>query len=201
MENLARATADEKVECSVLRELERCRIPAIKEKGQGEVPYRHIGKLGDFTFRRAWGYWVVKGPVPIEVAKELYDDVVGRTDIRVDGHCGCPAPELPWVTYYDKQGRKLYKLKKPDEQKREEALLDKWSNEDWRTKYTFVEDPAAVAVQAVVEMYHIDTEQGLRIFVNFINPACRAGHTVARVLIYYGLIAQMHCLPCADAQD
>ena len=35
----------------------------------------------------------------------------------------------------------------------------------------------------------------------FINPAYRAGHTVARVLIYYGLITQIHCLPCADAQD
>ena len=40
-----------------------------------------------------------------------------------------------------------------------------------------------------------------RIFVNFINPAYRAGHTVVRVLIHYSLITQIHCLPCADAQD
>lgn len=171
MENLARAPdANEyqrrQVERSVLRELERCRIPAIEETARGEVPSQHMGKLGDFTFRRAWYYWVVHGPVPLEVAKELHEDIVGRTDIRVDGHCGCPAPEYPWVKYYDEQGRQIYKLKEADEQAREEALLDKWSKEDWRAKCTFAEDPAAVAVRSVVERYHIDSELGLRIFVD-----------------------------------
>ena len=170
MQNLARATdANDyqrtQVEQTVLRELKRCRIPAIEQLAQGEVPYKHVGKLGDFMFERAWYYWVVYGPVPLYVAKELYEDVVGVTDIRVSGHCGCPPPELPWIHCYDEQGRKLTKLKDAQEQATEEAMLDR-IHPNWRDEYVYVEDPENVAVRSVVEDYHIDSELGLRIFVD-----------------------------------
>lgn len=143
MENLARAlnspdSVREDVARSVVSELERCGIPVqAADPGRDEVPYQHIGKLGAFTFLRAWCYWVVRGPVPLEVAKELYADRIGKTDIRVAGHCGCPPPEYPWVAYFAADGRRIYS-----------------------------DNPAAEAVRAVVESYHIDTELGLYVFVN-----------------------------------
>jgi hypothetical protein len=35
----------------------------------------------------------------------------------------------------------------------------------------------------------------------FVNLAYRAGYAVVRVLFYYGVTAQIHCLPGADTQD
>jgi hypothetical protein len=49
--------------------------------------------VASFRFRRAWYYWMVSGYVPLNVAMEMYADPVGKKDIRVDGHCGCPSPD------------------------------------------------------------------------------------------------------------
>jgi hypothetical protein len=53
---------------------------------------------GTFKFERAWSYWVVNGPVSVELAWELYNDTRGRHDVRVAGHCGCPEPVAPWTS-------------------------------------------------------------------------------------------------------
>lgn len=84
-------------------ELRRARIPSerLGAHTRDEVPYLVIGRLGSIEFRRSWTYWVARGPVPIDIARQLYADPVGRTDIRVDGHCGCPAPEPPWTDVID----------------------------------------------------------------------------------------------------
>lgn len=55
------------------------------------------GRLGPFTFKRAWTYYTVKGPVPLAVAEEMYADPVGRAAVRVAGHCAAPPPVAPWV--------------------------------------------------------------------------------------------------------
>lgn len=84
-------------------ELRRADIPlviATKPNG-GEVDTRVTGKLGDIGFRRAWIYWAVRGFVPIEMAREMYADPIGRRAVRVAGHCGCPPPDEwseRWVT-------------------------------------------------------------------------------------------------------
>ncbi len=90
MENLA---GDKYCDTKIRRELERARIP-VKEvtRAHTEVPYSLIGVLGDFQFHRAWYYWVVEGPVGLEVAEKMYEDPVGHTDIRVGGDAGCPPP-------------------------------------------------------------------------------------------------------------
>ena len=62
----------------------------------GEVPATLCGQFGKFKFRRAWTYWVVDGPVPLNIAKELYSDPVGKKYVRVMGHCGCPDP-IEWA--------------------------------------------------------------------------------------------------------
>ena len=73
-----------------------------KWRPKSEVPYHIIGNLGDgkVIFRRAWYYWMVKCRVPLKVANKLYEDPIGKIDIRVVGHCGCPAPKK-WVENID----------------------------------------------------------------------------------------------------
>jgi len=77
------------------RELKVCRIDPVEhtENVPGEVPTNLTGKLGPFEFHRAWYYWIVKGPVPLNVARKLYADPAGRYDVRAGGHCGCVEPE------------------------------------------------------------------------------------------------------------
>jgi hypothetical protein len=92
MKNLA---GNNNCDTFIKKELKLAGVPVVHVyfEHPHEVPFTVIGKLGDFTFRRAWYYWVVNGPVPMSVAIELYNNPIGRKDIRVDGHCGCPAPD------------------------------------------------------------------------------------------------------------
>jgi hypothetical protein len=96
MQNLAG-----KVDCDVfiLEELYKAGVCIVEhpEPLRREVPASLTGVMGKFTFARAWYYWVVEGPVPLSVAKILYDHPRGREDVRVAGHCGCPPPEK-WAT-------------------------------------------------------------------------------------------------------
>lgn len=89
----------------ISEELRRSMIPieSYTPDRRYEVPSLLIGRLGAITFRRAWTYWIATGPVPLDVAYRLYEDPIGRTDIRVEGHCGCPAPVHPWVSIVDGQ--------------------------------------------------------------------------------------------------
>lgn len=55
------------------------------------VPSDAYGHLSMWSFTRAWYYWVAKGPgLPLEVAEKLH--ATHGTQVRVDGHCGCPSP-------------------------------------------------------------------------------------------------------------
>jgi len=67
-----------------------------------ETNFLNLAKdLFRYKFIRAWTYWICSGPVPLVVAKELYSNIIGKYSIRVDGHCGCPPPEDPWLKPYD----------------------------------------------------------------------------------------------------
>jgi len=82
-------------------ELELAGIDILEHNSRGEVPYKHIGCLGNgsFTFKRAWTYWMVSGDVPMDIANELYANPIGKETIRVNGHCGCPSPSKgTWKT-------------------------------------------------------------------------------------------------------
>ena len=81
-------------------------IPSISiEKTNTEVPYSFIGKIGNWTFKRAWNYWVAetdstKNGLILSKALELHykknpidkTQIMG-TSIRSGGHCGCPSPD------------------------------------------------------------------------------------------------------------
>lgn len=59
--------------------------------GNGEVKTAVLGDLHGWTFKRAWYYWVCKGPgIEVGAAEQLHAQH-GST-VRVDGHCGCPSP-------------------------------------------------------------------------------------------------------------
>lgn len=132
MRNLA---GDKECDREIRRELERARIPAVidEEINHPEVKARFRGRLGEFVFTRHWTYWGAYGPVPLEVARELYADPVGATDIRVAGHCGRPPPEPPWL-------------------------------HRWRDGRRVTGDARGGVL--CVDRYHIDTEVGLRLFVD-----------------------------------
>lgn len=162
MENLAKK---EDCDIQIEKELKRSRIEIVRDgKRDGEVPASLSGKLGSFTFRRAWYYWVVDGNVPLVVAQELYKDSVGRTDVRVAGHCLCPPPEDPWITWLDKDGKAGIPTKEKEEFDRlcGKNLLDS----SVLNKYRFSDDPAKDGFSSFITSYHIDTEIGLRLFAD-----------------------------------
>lgn len=161
MKNLAgNADADEFIK----KELERARIPVKQiDQTDGEVPYSLIGRLGIFWFRRAWYYWVIEGLVPIEVAEELYADPVGKTDIRVNGYAGGAPPE-DWAISLTEDGAKVF----PVAQESQYCQIEKdiAPRKLYDQEPVFSDDPEAVGAKQYVTVYHIDTEVGLRVFVD-----------------------------------
>ena len=76
-------------------ELEAAGIEVHKHeifRDRGEVKTSVMGSLHGWGFRRAWYYWIAEGPgIPPVYANELHEK--HGTDVRVDGHCGCPSPQ------------------------------------------------------------------------------------------------------------
>ena len=99
MKNLA---GDVDCDIDIINELNEAGIPIIARAPgvlRDEVPYHAFGRLGEVVFTRAWYYWVVYSVgMPLISAKELYEDPVGRKDVRVAGHCGCPPPDK-WLEH------------------------------------------------------------------------------------------------------
>lgn len=149
-------------------ELRRCGIEIVKESEPiGEPKAMVSGRLGQFRFRRAWYYWVVDGDVPLDVARELYADPIGATDIRVAGHCGCPAPASPWVEWRMDDGKHVRSLK---EKAKCDGLIGSSSSlavfaQETLDKCLFSDDPESISAKGYVTNYHIDSELGLYIFV------------------------------------
>jgi hypothetical protein len=84
-------------------ELEEAGIPVVALDAPYGEPRAWVGgAIGEFTFRRAWYYWIVNGPMPLAQAEEMYVHADGRHDVRVAGHCGCPPPS-EWADEVDGQ--------------------------------------------------------------------------------------------------
>lgn len=138
----------------IANELTEAEIPIVYERSNGEVPYVIKGKLGDMNFERAWYYWMVRCRVPLAVAKELYADPIGKRDVRVAGHCGCPPPE-EWAT--------------PDEE-----IVRKYIKENEVHYPTMLDIRELIASGKLkgdlyVHSYHIDSQEGLNLFVKTIK--------------------------------
>lgn len=163
MRNLA-GVDDSDIWCAA--ELTAAGVPIEVVERYGEPDTRVIGRLGGIEFRRAWVYWIVKGLVPLDVAKRLYEDPVGRKAVRVAGHCGCPPPEDPWITYRAPDGQKV--IVDPDGS--QEAMIDRWIERGAlpaSVKPRFAK--SADGLTAYVESYHIDSAEGLRLFADAVR--------------------------------
>lgn len=133
-----------------------------------EVPFSVIGQLPDFAFHRASHYWEVKGQVPLDVARILYEDPNEGKNVRVAGHADCPPPEER-AEHYDMEGQRLA----PSELEESVIVFEDSTTppeireivEGIRSTTIFVEDPLQEAARSVVTSYHIDTQGGLNFFV------------------------------------
>ena len=148
------------------RELVRCGIEVVlNQPRDGEVASSLRGQLGAFQFKRAWRYWMVEGDVPLSVARELYNDPVGKEDIRVSGHCGCPAPDDGhWAIWKAEDGRVV--VATDHEAKLRELVGNGTLPEAVLSEYVFSDDPKSMGAKAYITSYHIDSEVGLRIFAD-----------------------------------
>lgn len=74
----------------IIKELEYARLPVIHNEKMiiGEVSTTISSNLNELKFTRAWTYWVVRGDVPMDIAKKIYSDPIGKDDVRAFGHCG-----------------------------------------------------------------------------------------------------------------
>lgn len=136
-----------------------------------EVPASKIGLLIKdnkpvFQFTRAWYYWVAEGEVPLEIAKELWNNPIGKKDVRTAGFAGNTNPDGVWLKHYDSDGIELKSFKELEDAK----SWDAYYNSDFagilQEKYKFVYDPRTEAARSVINLYHIDSQEGLNLFVS-----------------------------------
>ena len=164
----------------VERELRRARILAVPlDREPGEVPATHMGQIcsidptkvggsGILNLRRAWSYWSVEGRVSMQVAWALYNDPVGRDDVRVAGHCGRPAPHGIYVQWFDPGGRPIALQKDLDEMRGVKSLAHHVESFELEHAIAGDEDARARVGTPFVTCYHIDSEVGLRLFADVI---------------------------------
>src|SRR3989344_2405260 len=148
MKNLA---GNNDCDVEIEKELKRSRIEIVfNQPREGEVASSLRGKIRPFKLKRAWTYWMVSGSFPLGVAEELYADSVGKTDIRVSGHCGCPPPasEVVWKTA---DGKTVL----PKSQEVEWILFAEKSPfvKKEMINFIFNDDPSSVGAKPYIESY------------------------------------------------
>lgn len=142
-----------------------------KEAKHSEVPFTDAGQLGGFRFLRGWVYWSVTGNLPLEVAEMLYADTVGRTDVRVAGHCGCPPP-AEWAVRLMDDGSHVLNSSRGSMAEGFSTPGGLVLNGDpgiMGPNPVFHDDPAAEAAKLYVTSYHIDSQEGLDLFARVVR--------------------------------
>jgi hypothetical protein len=123
-----------------------------------------------FVFMKHDNYWGTDGPpIPLDIAKEMYDHPLGHDHIRANGYAGGVDP-AEWSNYYDANGNALLV---PDRARHALELIasgdpDKVKEGNAIIKgRRYVENPAGEATTAVMPYgYHIDTVEALGLFVS-----------------------------------
>lgn len=176
MQNLAghpKATAI----CAV--ELQQAGIPVeLLATPYGEPKSDIGGRLGDFTFRRAWYYWVVRGPMPLAQAEAMYARPVGALDVRVAGHCGCPPP-AEWAHWRTPDGRIVHH-DPTGSQRAQLADIIARHPDFGPCEDVFADDASRHPdASAYVESYHVDSAEGLALLARVIATLPPAPDKVA----------------------
>ncbi len=138
----------------IIGELTQAGIFIVQEdKTACEVAASVTGRLNKFEFTRAWNYWVVKGFMPLEYAKELYEKYKDL-NIRADGHCGNPPPE-EWA---------FPKRQELDRQIEELGITDRTYG-----NLTKLCNNGTIKGDRFVSEYHVDSQEGLNKLAAFIK--------------------------------
>ena len=156
--------AGQQSNCEITKELNLAGITVVahEEMLKTEPITNLTGRLGEFTFKRAWYYWVVYGLVPLEIAQKMYQDPVGKKDVRVSGHCGCPPPE-EWAQPSDEVQEKIKESLGYRKDMDMHETFDFWKiNED-----KFKEE--IKKYDQYINCYHIDSQEGLNLFVQILK--------------------------------
>jgi hypothetical protein len=117
--------------------LTRCGVADIRQYTNDRGKELIEGKLGEFTFSYQNYYWIVRGRVPIELAIKLYEDPIGKTDIRSKGHCACPHPLKYGVEWYTYDGKKVISTDQEKRFKKLEHIGGNFSSEKVYASYVF----------------------------------------------------------------
>jgi hypothetical protein len=165
MRNLA-----ERLDCDwvVQRELERAQIEVIQlDRAVGEVPSRVRGRIGPVEIARAPKCYIAEGPVPIEAARYLYADPIGRRDALIHGMCDRPPPSAPWVAWYTADGGRVYP--------REQETAYRETQARWPEAFAdvpplvFHDLPEQLGAVGFVDYYHLVSEDGLQVFASVLR--------------------------------
>jgi hypothetical protein len=179
MENLA---GNKEADRFIKEELYLAGIPQIEiGRTQSEVPYTIIGRLGNWTFRRAWYYWVAsvenpkdglllakavalhEKPHPTDDKKKILGNV-----IRSGGHCGCPSPaEYGASPVYDEDLDKQLIALGYKKRRFESINIEGWDLPNGEIRKLCEE--GKLKVERYVDSYHIDDQVGLNEFVKAIK--------------------------------
>lgn len=148
---------------AIARSLERARIEMVPlEQPSGDPPSRVRGKLGPFEIARRLSGWIADGPLPVHVARVLYKHPVGRREMRIAGRADHPPPEAPWIVWYTAHGQRVYpvhlkgRFRTTCEQS--PGLVQP------SPAAIFHDEPTTIGATAYVDLYHIDSEDGLQAF-------------------------------------
>lgn len=157
-------------------ELEGAGITAISGKvTTGEVKSNITGLLGGITFERAWYYWCVYCWIPYSVALKIYDDPIGKKDVRIDGHCGCLSPDKCGIMWANKETGKI--ILQMHEKIQCEGYLGKTGSivriaEKILQTHEFADDPKVASNEnGFASTYHIDSYEGLKLFSRIVKEA------------------------------
>ncbi len=115
-------------------------------------------------------YFIVSGPVPIKTAYDLYNHRL-RKDIRIAGHIGNVPPEHPWISHYH-NGKKV--LTKNEVKPYNTIINDPEVDEDTRQAMKkglekIHVDDSKLMYPPFVDLYHIDSELALYVFLEHIR--------------------------------
>lgn len=145
----------------IRKELNKVNIPIVaRDLSKREVPASIAGQLGPFSFERAWFYWVVRGPLPLHVARKLYQHPE-RNVIRASGYAGGIHPNQVAIRIH--QNKEVA----PKEDQADWLAFCERKSYAKPDDYVFSDDPQLG--QRFVMSYHIDSQAGLRAFVRAVR--------------------------------
>ena len=162
MKNLA---GDKNCDVTIIRELEMARIPIMDvPKNDGEVPFTKTGNIKGLEFYRSWYYWSIDCRIPLAIAKEIYKDPACTKDVRAGGYAGGSPPEQQCSRFSVKTGKHVVTQKQYDDAK-------EWAKDDILNQFLGEDDMILNddTFESFVTTYHIDTELGLRVFIDFLR--------------------------------